>query len=216
MEESGVSVERAGRKSFRIKAGQRYQAHEMTIEGDCSSAAYFWAAAAVTGGYISTRNIKPFSVQPDFNFLDILSRMGCEIHLGWDGVSVQGGKLHGIDVDMNTMPDQVPTLAVIAALAEGKTIIRNVAHLKYKESDRLGDLAKEMRKLNIKVKANDQGMEIEGGQISAGQIDPHQDHRLAMSFAVARLIEPGIDITDRGCVSKSFPEFWELFEGMVS
>jgi len=212
MDSFGVKVERRGREWFRIQAGQRYQAREVAIEGDCSSAAYFWAAAAATGGLVITRNIRPFSIQPDRRFLEVLARMGCEITLGRDWVGVEGEILLGVEEDMNDMPDQVPTLAVLAALAKGRTRIYNVGHLRYKESDRLGDLAAELRKIGARIKVKDDGLEIEGGGLTGGVVDPHQDHRLAMSFAVARLIEPGIEILDKDCVVKSFPNFWDLFE----
>ncbi|MBW2090526.1 MAG: 3-phosphoshikimate 1-carboxyvinyltransferase [Deltaproteobacteria bacterium] len=215
MEAFGVKVERQGRNWFRIPAGQRYKGRKIDIEGDCSSAAYFWAAAAVTGGYVVTRHIKPFSLQPDFRFLDILSIMGSEVVLGRNWVAVQGGPLSGIDVDMNTMPDQVPTLAVLAALGGGRTLIRNVAHLHYKESDRLVDLGAELTKLGVSVKVKQDGLEIEGGNMNDGTIDPHHDHRLAMSFAVAQLVKPGINILDPDCVVKSFPNFWELFKELT-
>lgn len=215
MEAFGVRIERQGKKWFRIVSGQRYKAREMTIEGDCSSAAYFWAAAAATGGNVVTHNIKPFSLQPDFHFLEVLTRMGCEVTMGENCVTVNGNKLNGIDVDMNAMPDQVPTLGVLAALAHGRTIIRNVAHLRYKESDRLGDLAAELGKLGVQVRVREDGLEIEGGGLNRGTIDPHQDHRLVMSFAVARLVRPEIEILDPDCVSKSFPNFWELFKKLT-
>jgi 3-phosphoshikimate 1-carboxyvinyltransferase len=212
MESFGVNIEHRGKKWFRIPAGQGYQAREMTIEGDCSSAAYFWAAAAATGGYVVTRNIKPFSLQPDIHFLDVLKRMGCDVTFGDNWVAVTGNILSSVDEDMNAMPDQVPTLAILAALARGRTTIHNVAHLRYKESDRLIDLTTELRKLGVQVNLREDGLEIEGGALSGGTIDPHQDHRLAMSFAVARLVRPEIEILDPACVSKSFPNFWKLFE----
>ena len=215
MREFGVKVEHEGRHWFRIPAGQRYHAGQITIEGDCSSAAYFWAAAAVSRGYVVTRHIKPFSLQPDFGFLDVLSQMGCEITLGGDWVAVQGHSMTGIDIDMNSMPDQVPTLAVLACLARGWTTIRNVAHLHHKESDRLVDLASELKKLGARIEVREDGLDIEGGELGEAVVDPHQDHRLAMCFAVARLIQPGIEILDPDCVSKSFPEFWELFDKLT-
>ncbi|MBW2621845.1 MAG: 3-phosphoshikimate 1-carboxyvinyltransferase [Deltaproteobacteria bacterium] len=211
MQAFGVEMEHEGRNWFRIPARQQYRARDIAIEGDCSSAAYFWAAAAVSRGYVITRHIKPFSLQPDFGFLDVLSLMGCEITYGTDWVAVQGHALSGIDIDMNSMPDQVPTLAVLACLARGRTTIRNVAHLHHKESDRLVDLAAELKKLGAKVEVREDGLDVEGGKLREATVDPHQDHRLAMCFAVARLINPGIKILDPDCVSKSFPEFWDLF-----
>ncbi|MBW2061593.1 MAG: 3-phosphoshikimate 1-carboxyvinyltransferase [Deltaproteobacteria bacterium] len=216
MEAFGVKVERQDRRWFRIQAGQRYQAQDVTIEGDCSSAAYFWAAAAATGSYVITHHIKPFSLQPDFRFLDVLTLMGCEVMLGRKWVAVRGGALSGIEVDMNAMPDQVPTLAILAALAKGQTSIRNVAHLHYKESDRLVDLGAELQKLGVCVEVKDDGLKIKGGSINRGIVDPHHDHRLAMSFAVARLVRPEIKILDPDCVVKSFPDFWGLFARLSS
>jgi len=207
----GVTVEQKGRNWFRVPAGQRYIGREMHIEGDCSSAAYFWAAAAVTGRMVVTRHIRPFSRQPDFGFVDLLAAMGCEVSLGQDWVGVQGAPLRGIEVDMNAMPDQVPTLAVCAALATGETVIRNVGHLRYKESDRLGDLAGELTRLGVKARVEQDGLRIEGGGLGPGRVDPHEDHRLAMSFAVAQLVRPEIEILNPDCVGKSFPEFWTLF-----
>lgn len=216
MKAFGVEINRQGRERFEVKAGQRYRAGQLTIEGDCSSAAYFWAAAAATESYIVTRNVKPFSLQPDSRFLDVLARMGCDVTLGGDWVAVEGGPLLGLEVDMNSMPDQVPTLAVLAALAEGRTRIYNVAHLRYKESDRLGDVATELAKIGAEVTVKEDGLEIVGQGLTGAVIDPHGDHRLAMSFAVARLIEPGIEILDPDCVVKSFPNFWELFNKISS
>ena len=212
MDAFGVPVERRGRDWFRVPAGRPYKAREIVIEGDCSSAAYFWAAAAVTGGYVVTRHIKPFSLQPDFAFLDILASMGCEVFLGRDWVALKGAPLTGVDVDMNAMPDQVPTLAVCAALARGRTTIRHVGHLRYKESDRLGDLAAELNKLGARASVEGDGLIVDGGALDPGRVDPHQDHRLAMSFAVAGLIQPGIEILNPECVGKSFPEFWRMFD----
>jgi len=132
------------------------------------------------------------------------------------GYRASGKTSVGLEVDMNSMPDQVPTLAVLAALAEGRTRIYNVAHLRYKESDRLGDVATELAKIGAEVTVKEDGLEIVGQGLTGAVIDPHGDHRLAMSFAVARLIEPGIEILDPDCVVKSFPNFWELFNKISS
>lgn len=211
MQDFGARIQKKGKNWFQISSGAKYQGRDMVIEGDCSSACYFWAAAVATGREVITHNIKPFSTQPDYGFLDVLARMGASIRLGSNWVGVQGRGLHGIEVDMNSMPDQVPTLAILASMAQGKTLIKNVAHLKYKESNRLGDLALEMRKIGIKVIVREDGLEIFGSRMRPGEIDPHNDHRLAMCFAVASLVEPGIKITNPGCVVKSFPTFWQLF-----
>lgn len=214
MERFGVSVVREGYRYFRVISGRGYQAREYTIEGDVSSASYFWAAAAVTGGSVTTTNVYPETTrQGDIGFLSILEQMGCAIERGADRVAVRGGRLSGVEVDMGSIPDMVPTLAAIAAFAEGDTAIRNVAHLRDKESDRLRAVAVEWRRLGISVKELADGLIIPGGTRPSGAVvDPHDDHRLAMALAVLGLRTPGVKIRDEQCVSKSFPDFWELWD----
>ncbi|MBW1701697.1 MAG: 3-phosphoshikimate 1-carboxyvinyltransferase [Deltaproteobacteria bacterium] len=210
----GVEVDREGYECFRIPSGQAYQPGEFTIQGDASSASYFWAAAAVTGGTVATENIHPYATrQGDIRFLETLERMGCFIEKKSDRVVVHGGTLSGIDVEMSDMPDMVPTLAAIGLFARGKTTIRNVSHLRYKESDRLRALALEWNRLGGRVEETGDGLIIHGGRpLSGTLIDPHDDHRLAMSLAVVGLRVPGIRIREEGCVNKSFSRFWELWD----
>jgi 3-phosphoshikimate 1-carboxyvinyltransferase len=113
---------------------------------------------------------------------------------------------------MSTMPDLVPTLAVLAAFAEGETLITGVGHLRHKESDRLAAVAKELRKMGVEAQDTADGLRIKGGEPRGAEIDTYDDHRIAMSFAVAGLKVPGVVIKDPECVKKSFPEFWEFFE----
>jgi len=142
-----------------------------------------------------------------------LEQMGCTIERGPDRVVVRGGRLSGIEVDMGSMPDMVPTLAAIAAFADGDTAIRNVAHLRDKESDRLRAVALEWRRLGIPVKELADGLVIPGGTRPSGAVvDPHDDHRLAMALAVLGLRTPGVKIRDEQCVSKSFPDFWKQWD----
>jgi 3-phosphoshikimate 1-carboxyvinyltransferase len=210
----GVNVDREDYRYFRIPSGQTYQPREFTIQGDASSASYFWAAAAVTEGTVATENINPYATrQGDIRFLETLERMGCFIEKKSDRVVVHGGSLSAIDVDMNDMPDMVPTLAAIGLFARGKTTIRNVSHLRYKESDRLRALALEWNRLGGRVMETDDGLIIYGGRpLSGTLVDPHDDHRLAMSLAVVGLRVPGIRIQEEGCVNKSFSRFWELWD----
>ncbi|MGE5312359.1 MAG: 3-phosphoshikimate 1-carboxyvinyltransferase [Nitrospirota bacterium] len=214
MERFGISVIREGYRYFRVIPGRAYQARDYTIEGDVSSASYFWAAAAVTGGSVTTTNVYPDATrQGDIGLLSILEQMGCTIERGPDRVVVRGGRLSGIEVDMRSMPDMVPTLAAIAAFADGDTAIRNVAHLRDKESDRLRAVALEWRRLGIPVKELADGLVIPGGTRPSGAVvDPHDDHRLAMALAVLGLRTPGVKIRDELCVSKSFPDFWKQWD----
>lgn len=212
----GVRVDRDHFRRFRIPSGQGYQAREFSVEGDASSASYFWAAAAVTGGTVVTANVHPHTTpQGDTRLLEILSRMGCKIEKGSDRVTVHGRALSGIEVDMSDLPDMVPTLAAVALFARGRTVIRNVAHLRHKESDRLHAVALEWERIGGRMEELVDGLIIEGGRPLSGIVaDPHDDHRLAMSLAVIGLRVPHLDIRDRNCVTKSFPGFWNLWEGV--
>jgi len=205
----GVEIRNQGYRSFFIKAGQRYLPQEYRIEGDASNASYFFSAAAVCRGRVRVENLNPATLQGDVGFLAILERMGCRVTRGSDSTEVLGGELQGIEIDMNPMPDLVPTLAVTAAFAKGKTLIQNIAHLRFKESDRLHALAVELDKMGIRVTEGEDRLEIEGGKPHGAEIDTYDDHRMAMSFAIAGLVVPGIKIKRERCVEKSFPEFWE-------
>jgi len=149
--------------------------------------------------------------QGDVRFAEVLGKMGCTVKEESDGISVRGGDLKSIDVDMADMPDMVPTLAVVAAFAKGTTRIENVAHLKAKESDRLGSVVNELVKMGVDAVCTDSGMTIKGGNPKGAEINTYNDHRIAMSFAMAGLKVPGIIIHDEQCVEKSFPNYWEIF-----
>lgn len=216
MRSFGVEVTHEDYQRFIIPPGKKYMPRDYTIEGDVSSASYFWGAAAITGGEVITENIRPLTtVQGDISFLDILDRMGCSIGRSEDSVTVKGGELRGVEADMGSMPDVVPTLAAVALFAEGKTIIRNVYHLRYKESDRIKDTAGELRRIGAQIEELEDGLIIHGRHgLNGSDIDPHQDHRLAMSIAVAGIKVPGIRIMDEDCVDKSFPAFWEMWDNL--
>ncbi|MBM4275874.1 MAG: 3-phosphoshikimate 1-carboxyvinyltransferase [Deltaproteobacteria bacterium] len=212
LQEFGISYYREGYKFFRVLGSQSYQAREYEIEADASSASYFWAAAALTGGRVTLTNLALESCQGDINFLSVLARMGCGVEESEKGLTLRGGPLTGIEVDMATMPDLVPTLAVVAAFAQGDTVITGAAHLRHKESDRLASVAAELAKMGISAEETPDGLIIHGGQPHGALIDTYDDHRIAMSFAVAGLKIPGIIIRDPQVVAKSFPDFWEYWE----
>lgn len=207
----GVSHHREGYRRFSLPGGQRYRSRHFDIEADASSASYFWAAAALTGGRVTIVNLDLESVQGDIDFLAVLGRMGCRLNSSPEGLTVQGGPLRGIDMDMSAMPDLVPTLAVLAAFAQGETVVSGVAHLRHKESNRLAALVTELRKMGVAAEERPDGLRIVGGEPQGAVIDTYQDHRIAMSFAVAGLKAQGVVIRDPDCVVKSFPEFWEYF-----
>jgi 3-phosphoshikimate 1-carboxyvinyltransferase len=209
----GVRAYREGYEYFKVEAGQPYRSRRLLVEGDVSSASYFWAAAAVTGGSVTTKNINAGSRQGDMGFLAVLQDMGCRVEPGDGEIRVHGRGLCGVDADMSAMPDLVPTLAAIAPFAKGRTVIRNVSHLRYKESDRLAAVAREWTRLGCRVDEHADGLTVYGDQkLSGDLVDPHGDHRIAMSLAVIGLRVPGIRIANEGCVDKSFPGFWETWE----
>jgi 3-phosphoshikimate 1-carboxyvinyltransferase len=216
METFGIPVDRDGYRYFKVTSGQRYGPRKFKIDGDISTASYFWAAAAVTGGTLRTENIHPQTTkQGDIALLDIMEEMGCRVEKRAESVVVRGGALSGIEVDMGDMPDMVPTLAAIALFAKGSTTIRNISHLRLKESDRLRAIATEWRRLGGQIEELPDGLIVHGGgPLSGTVVDSHDDHRIAMSLAVVGLRIPEISIRGEGCVNKSFPGFWELWYGL--
>ncbi|SHO49695.1 3-phosphoshikimate 1-carboxyvinyltransferase [Desulfopila aestuarii] len=215
MAEFGIWVDAAKDYStFTVPQGC-YKAREYSIEGDASNASYFWAAAAVCGGKVTVSNVPVPSLQGDAMLVPLLGRMGCEVTREGNGITVAASRpLEGITVDMGDMPDVVPTLAVVAAFAEGVTKITNIAHLRIKECDRLSAVVTELTKMGAKVEEFPDAMIIHGDSgrgIHGAEIETYKDHRMAMCFAVAGLRVPGVRITGEGCVAKSFPDFWERF-----
>jgi 3-phosphoshikimate 1-carboxyvinyltransferase len=197
--------------SYKVRSGRHYKGRRYIIEGDASSASYFYLAAALCRGRVKVVNINPASLQGDINILGIMEMLGCSVVRGDDWVEVIGGPLRKGDIlfDMGNMPDMVPTLAVLAAFRQGQSIITNVSHLRIKESDRIAALANELRRIGVDAKETADGVIVTGGKPHGACIETYNDHRIAMSFAVAGLAIPGIRIEDRRCVGKSFPGFWD-------
>ncbi len=212
MNKFGVAVERNAYKEFFVKAGQNYRGCEYVVEPDASGASYFFAAAAITGGKVRVEGLGEGSLQGDVAFVDILKKMGCKTRKSQDWLEVEGGDLVGIDVDMNDTPDVVQTLAPVAAFAEGKTRIRNVRNLRYKETDRITAIVNELKKVGVDVKEYDDGLEINPSLPHAAQISTYNDHRMAMSFAILGLRTKGIKIENPQCVDKTFPDFFEILK----
>ncbi len=217
MEAFGIRVEaNEALNSYMIPRGV-YKAREYAIEGDASNASYFYAAAAVTGGEVTVPNVPVPSMQGDAAFVALLARMGCQVNKTGEGLTVSGPEeLKGITVDMADMPDVVPTLAVVASQARGRTTIKNIAHLRIKECDRLHVMAVELAKMGAGVQEQDDTLIIEGKDpdkpMHGAEIETYNDHRIAMSFAVAGLAVPGVKVLGEECVAKSFPDFWERFQ----
>ena len=192
-----------------------YSSCTYNVEGDASSASYFFAAAAITGGRIRVKNVPNPSLQGDTALVGILEQMGCTVDYA-DGITVTGPKeLRGVEVDMGDCPDVAPTLAIVAAHAKGRTIIKNIEHLRIKECDRISAMATELTKMGAVVSEQPDCLIIEGkgdSPLHGAEIDTYEDHRIAMCFAVAGLITSGVKIKDKDVVVKSFPDFWERFQ----
>ncbi len=208
MDRFGVEVTTADNLSqFRVPR-QHYHGREYTIEPDASAASYFFAAAAISGGQITVAGLSRNSLQGDVAFCDCLAQMGCEVQYGANEITVVGRPLHGIDVDMNAISDTVQTLAAVALFAAGPTTIRNVAHIRHKETDRIGNLAIELRKLGAEVEEFDDGLRITPRSLHGAEIATYRDHRMAMSLALVGLRVPGVVILDPRCTEKTYPEFF--------
>ena len=199
-----------------------YVGCEYDIEPDASAASYFWAAAAVSGGEVTVTGLSKNSLQGDVAFVECLKQMGCDVRYDSDSVTVVGRPLKGVDVDMNAISDTVQTLSVVALFAEGTTKIRNVGHIRHKETDRIAAVATELRKLGAEVIEHDEGLEItppSPEQVAAAgkvAIDTYNDHRMAMSFAVAGLSRPGVIINEPGCTVKTYPAFFDDFAKLMA
>ncbi|HUH67002.1 MAG TPA: 3-phosphoshikimate 1-carboxyvinyltransferase [Syntrophales bacterium] len=196
---------------FKIRSGRHYRGLRYIIEGDASSASYFFLAAAVCGGRVRVVGIDPASLQGDIGIIPVMENLGCSVVRGDRWVDVTGGSLHegNMVFDMGNMPDMVPTLAVLGAFRRGRTTITNVSHLRIKESDRISALVNELKKIGADAGETADGLVVGGGKLHGADIETYNDHRIAMSFAIAGLAVPGIRITDRRCVAKSFPGFWD-------
>jgi len=193
----------------------------LRVEGDASAACYPAAAAALTGGRVVLQGLAAESPQGDRRFLEVLARMGAEVASSGDEVEVRGGRLQAVDADLSDMPDQVPTLAALAPFAHGTTRIRNVAHLRLKESDRLAAMAGELRRLGAAVEEGADRLDIAGSWCDTPPpgdriaVDSHGDHRIAMSLALVGLRRPGVIVRSPQVVAKSYPGFWQDFLGLL-
>ncbi|HEV8577541.1 MAG TPA: 3-phosphoshikimate 1-carboxyvinyltransferase [Thermoanaerobaculia bacterium] len=206
-------IERLGPRAFRVRPSP-LRAGRARVEGDFSAACYPAAAAALTGGEVSLEGLSPDSKQGDRELFDLLAEMGAEIAWKRGRLEVRGGALRGVRADLGNMPDQVPTLAALAPFARGETLIHNVAHLRIKESDRLAAMAGELKKLGADAREGRDSLWLPGlwsedePPADTVHVDPHGDHRIAMSLALVGLRRPGVVIDHPEVVAKSYPGFW--------
>lgn len=213
MKHFSVDVEVDG-NVFRVAPDQHYAASEYHIEGDFSAAAYFFAIAALTSSTITVKNLDPHSAQADRAFLAILEQMGCTVTENTDGITIAGKGVKCLSVDMRDCPDQAQTLAVLAAFAQGKTVISGIGSLRVKETERIKALEEELSKMGIKTDSTKDSLTVHGGDPQPAAINTHGDHRMAMSFAVAGSQLAGLEIRDAEVVNKTFPGFWKELESL--
>lgn len=212
MQQFGVEVETDGSSYFRVPTRPWYDARTFDIEPDASAASYFFGAAAITRGEVTVTGLGSSSLQGDIRFVDVLEAMGCRVVRRPDGYTIAGGPLRGIDVDLNAISDCLMTLAAVACFANSPTTIRNVGHVRHKETDRLQALATELRKIGPKVEEFSDGLTIIPAALHGAVIDTYNDHRMAMGMALVGLTIPGIVIRNPACVAKTYPQFFEDLE----
>jgi 3-phosphoshikimate 1-carboxyvinyltransferase len=215
MQAFGADFTREGYARFFVHNNRKYQGRTYAVEGDYSSASYFFALAAVCGGRVTVRNLNPDSVQGDRRFTEVLRSMGCTVTCSGNAVTVERtGDLCGITVDMSSSPDTVQTLCMVAAMATTPTTITGISHLKFKESDRITSTAERLRALGGDVEVGHDRITIRPAPLRGAPVDPANDHRTAMSFAVLGMGIGGVTITHAECVNKSFPGFWDILDGI--
>jgi 3-phosphoshikimate 1-carboxyvinyltransferase len=214
MEAFGAAVERSDYRKFVVPPGT-YRAAQYPIEPDASAASYFFALAAVTRGKVVVPGLGSQSLQGDLGFVRLLERMGCRVRQTETETEVEGvGELCGIEADMANLSDTAQTLAAIAPFATSPTRVTGIGFIRKKETNRIAAVVTELRRLGIRADEESDGFVIYPGAPKPARIETYDDHRMAMSFTVIGLAAPGIEILNPGCVSKTFPDFFEAIEAV--
>ena len=211
MEAFGGHLERPAPGVY-LATPQTYRATHYSIEPDASAASYFFALAAVTGGEVTVQGLTRQALQGDVRFAEVLVQMGCQLTESASGLTLTGGPLRGVDVDMNDISDTAQTLAAVAPFARGPTRIRNVGHIRHKETDRIAAVVTELRRLGQQVEEEPDGLTITPAPITPCRVATYDDHRMAMSFALVGLRVAGIEIADPGCTRKTYPGYFADLE----
>jgi 3-phosphoshikimate 1-carboxyvinyltransferase len=216
MADFGVMVRRMHNARFSVPPQQRYTARDYVVEPDMSTASYFFAAAAVTGGEVRIQPIdRSHCKQGDVAFLTVLEKMGCIVTETESVLKVKGPQvLQGVNVDMRDFSDTFMTLAALAPFAATPTTITNISHTRHQESNRITTMRRELEKLQVKVEEGPDWIKIYPSEPIKGVIDSHQDHRIAMAFSIIGLRVDGIEIENAECVAKTCPEFFTLWHAL--
>jgi 3-phosphoshikimate 1-carboxyvinyltransferase len=199
-------------REFRVGPTQ-YQPTTIAIEPDASAASYFFAAAAISGGRVKVEGLGTSTTQGDLEFVNILAKMGAQVSMTATTTEVRGtGALHGVHVDMRNISDTAQTLAVVATFADSPTEITGIGFIRKKETDRIGAVVTELSRRGIRAAETPDGLIVYPGPARPGAVTTYEDHRMAMSFSLLGLKHPGIQIRDPECVSKTFPDFFEVLD----
>jgi 3-phosphoshikimate 1-carboxyvinyltransferase len=222
MRDFGVPSTTIGESHLRycIDAPSAYRACQYSIEPDASAASYFWAAAAITGGKVRVEGLGPDALQGDVGFVKVLEQMGSQVtagcsHHGEPWIEVSGRAQLGIDINMSDISDTVQTLAAVALFANSPTRVRGVAHNRHKETDRIGDLITEIRRLGGEAQEHEDGLTIYPRQLRGCEIETYRDHRMAMSFSLVAMMIPGCLVLDPRCTEKTYPKYFEDLGRMI-
>lgn len=213
MERFGAVVDRPDDRTWVVAPGG-YRAADLEVEPDASGASYFFALAAVTGGRITVEGLGRHSIQGDLAFVDVLERMGAAVDRSEDATTVTGGALHGVEVDMSDISDTAQTAAAVAAFADSPTRVTGIGFIRAKETDRIGATVAELRRLGVDAVEEPDGFVIGPAALHGAECDTHDDHRMAMSLSIVGARVPGVVLRDPGCVAKTFPTYFELFESV--
>jgi 3-phosphoshikimate 1-carboxyvinyltransferase len=215
-----TAMEGVSSLSYQIDAPQKYQGTRYGIEPDASAASYFWAAAAITGGRVRVVGLGLDALQGDVGFVKVLEQMGSQVTTGvapngesW--IEVSGRASHGVDMNMSDISDTVQTLAAVALFADSPTRVRGVAHNRHKETDRIGDLITEIRRLGAEAQEHEDGLTIFPKPLHGCNIQTYRDHRMAMSFALVAMMVPGCLVLDPRCTEKTYPRYFEDLGRMI-
>ena len=214
MDDFGVQIQRKAYRHFSVSPGKYRSPGSYTIESDASAASYFFAAPAICGGWVEVSNLSGTTRQGDIAFLDVLTQMGCRVREVSGAIRVTGpAHLQGVDVDMSNISDTSMTLAAIAPFAKTATTIRGIASSRLKETDRIKATVTELCRLGVQVEEHPDGMTITPcKEITPALIQTYDDHRMAMAFALVGLRVPGIEINNPECVTKTFPDYFQVLK----
>lgn len=219
MRQFGARASHEDYRRFQVTPGPYRSPGRYLVEGDASSASYFFAAGAIRGPGLRVHGLTPDSVQGDVRFLEVIAAMGARVMRDGDAVLVRPpatGRLRGVDLDLNHIPDAAMTVAVLALFADGPTTIRNIGNWRVKETDRLTAMATELAKVGARVEEGPDWLRVEPpSRWQHAEIDTYDDHRMAMCFSLAALGDAGVTIHDPDCVVKTFPDYFDRFRTLA-